>query len=168
MKKFQTKEEMRLERWRQNSTAWRASESGSQASETWRFGDLGLPSLPPLRSLCPHPQLTPRPSPGHVVAPGAEQWDRVPGRDAEQYCAIRGLGGRAGRRAKCTAYCIPVGIICCCCQRGGGEVSDPAPRCCCLPAAPTVASARRSLHGYLPSCTERTHRPLTGTRRGCR
>ena len=149
MEELKSKRAKRLERTCQNSAARRASLSGSQASETWRVGDLGLKSLPPLRSLCPHPQLTPRrPSPGHVVA-GAEQWDRVPGRDAEQYCGIRGLGGRAGRRAKCTAYCHAVGIICCCFQRGGGDVSDLA---LLLPAAPTVASARRALHGYLPSC----------------
>ena len=149
MSLYKSKDEVRRELQRGRSAARRASQSGSQASETWRLGDLGLKSLPPLRSLCPHPQLIPRRlSPGHVVA-GAEQWDRVPGRDAEQYCGIRGLGGRAGRRAKCTAYCHAVGIICCCFQRGGGDVSDLA---LLLPAAPTVASARRALHGYLPSC----------------
>ena len=102
----------------------------------------GCPRCPRF-ARCAPTRSSPRVSPQGTSSqpPGAEQWDRVPGRDAEQYCAIRGLGGRAGRRAKCTAYCHAVGIICCCFQRGGGDVSDPA---LLLPAAPTVASARRA------------------------
>ena len=75
MKKFKTKDEMRLERMRQNSAAWRASESGSQASATWRVDDLGLNSLPPLRSLRPQPQLTPT----SVVPPRARRSSHHPG-----------------------------------------------------------------------------------------